>query len=94
MEDSAPERAIISNIAPEGGTSTMVVVKWLENVEGYGEYIYSPLCGGLYKEEHESLVPWSGTDPDSKMNCFTWSKEDNDWIFPVDHYNEKFRNCR
>ena len=28
MEDSAPEGGIISNQAPEGETSTMVVVKW------------------------------------------------------------------
>ena len=72
-EDSAPEGAIISNQAPEGETSTMVVVKWSEKVEGSGDDIASPLCGGLYKEETD-VVPWLGTDPDAKMNCFTWSK--------------------
>ena len=88
MGDSVPEGAMISNIASEVETSTTVVVKWSEKVEGSGDNIYSPLCGGLYKEEHDSLVPWSGTDPDAKMNCFTWSKEDNDWILPGDQYNE------
>ena len=44
---SAPEGAIISNIAPEGETSTMVIIKWSEKVEGYGDNIDSPLCGGL-----------------------------------------------
>ena len=34
IEDSAPEGAIISNIDPEVGTSTMIVVKWSERVEG------------------------------------------------------------
>ena len=37
MEDSAPEGAIISNQAPEGETSTMVVGKWSDKVEGSGD---------------------------------------------------------
>ena len=85
-ENSAPEGAIISNQAPEGETSTMVVVKWSNKVEGSGDDIYSSLCSGLYKEEKDT-VPWSGTDPDAKMNCFTWSKEDNDWIVPLHQYD-------
>ena len=64
VEDSALEGAIISNQAPEGVTYIMVVIKWSEKVEGSGDNIYSPLRGGLYKEEDDSLVPWSGTDPD------------------------------
>ena len=32
IEDSAPEGAIITNQAPEEGTSTMVVVKWSDKV--------------------------------------------------------------
>ena len=94
MEYSAPQGAIISKQSPEGETSTMVVVKWSEKVEGSGDNIYSPLCGGLYNEEDDSLVPWSGTDPDVKMNCFTWSKEDNGWIVPGDQYNEELNNWR
>ena len=39
-------------------------------------------------------VPWSGTDPYAKMNCFTWSKEDNDWIVSGDQYNKEFKNCK
>ena len=72
----------------------MLVVKQSENVEGSRDNIDSPLCGGLYKEEEDSLVPWSGTDPDAKMNCFTWSKEKNYWIVPRDQYNEEFKNWR
>ena len=37
IEDSDPEGAIISNQAPQGGTSTMVVNKQSENVEGSGD---------------------------------------------------------
>ena len=58
----------------------MVVVKWSDKVEGCGDNIYSSLCGVLYKEEDDSLVPWSGTDLDAMINCFTWSKDKNDWI--------------
>ena len=88
IEYSASQGAIISNQDPEGGTSTMVVIKWSEKVEGSGDNIDSPMCGGLYKEEDDSLVPWSGKDTDTKMNCFTWSKDNNDWIVPEDQYNE------
>ena len=63
-------------------------------MEGSGDNIYSLLCGGLYKEEDDSLVPWSGIYPDAKMNCFTWSKDDNDWIVTGDQYNEEFKNWR
>ena len=93
-EDSAPEGARISNQAPEGETSTMVIVKWSDKLEGYRYNIDSTLCGGLYKEEEDSLVSWSGTYTDAKMNCFTWSKEDNAWIVSGDHYNEEFKNWK
>ena len=55
----------------------MVVVKCSDEVEGSGDEIDSTLYGGLYKEEEDSLVPWSVTDPDANMNSFTWSKENN-----------------
>ena len=58
----------------------------------YGENIDSPLCRRLYKGEDDSLVTWSGTDPYAKMNRFTWSKYDNDFIVPGDQYNEEFKN--
>ena len=28
------------------------------------------------------------------MNCFTWSKVNNDWIVPEDQYDEEFKNWR
>ena len=93
IEDSAPEGVIISNQAPEEETSTMVVVKWSDKVEGSGDDIDSPLCGGLYKEE-TYIVPWSGKDPDAKMNGFSWSKVNNDWIVPEDQYDDELKNWR
>ena len=46
----------------------MVVIKWSYKVEGYGDNIYAPLCGGLYKEEENALATWSGTYPYANMN--------------------------
>ena len=50
-----------------------------------GYNIDSPLCGGLYKEEENSLVTFSGIDTYANMHFFTCSKEDNDWIVPKDN---------
>ena len=47
MEDSFPEGERISKQSQKGETSTMLVVKWSDKVEGSGDDIYSPLCGGL-----------------------------------------------
>ena len=75
IEYSSPEGAIISNQYPEGEISIMVVMKWSDEIKGPRVKVDVPLCGGLYKEYHGSIVPWSGTYPDAKMNSFTWYKE-------------------
>ena len=69
-----------------------MVVKCSDKVEGLVDNIDNPLCGGLYKEQDKYLVTWSGTDPYSMMNGFTWFKENNDWIVPGDQYNEELKN--
>ena len=51
----------------------MVVVKWPDKVEGLGEKIDDPLCGGLYREDYKHLFPWSETEPNAKMNFFACS---------------------
>ena len=90
-EDSAPEGARISNQAPEGSIFTMVVIKWSGAIKGPRVKVDGPLCGGLYKEDLGSIVPWSGIDSDANLNCFNWSKEDNDWIVLGDQYNRYFK---
>ena len=75
IEYSAPEGEIISNQTREGEISTMVVVKWLDAIKGQIVKVDSLLCGGIYKEYYWYIVPWSVTDPDINLNCFTWSKE-------------------
>ena len=73
MIDTAPEGARISNQAPEGAIFTMVVIKWSDAIKGPRVKVDGPLCGGLYKEDHGSIIPCSGTDPDYRINSFTWS---------------------
>ena len=56
IEGLVSEGAIISNQAPEGEISNMVVVKWSDKVEGSGDKVNATLCGRLYKEEENHLV--------------------------------------
>ena len=94
IEDSASEGARISNQASEGEIYTMVVIKWSGAIKGPRVKVDGPLCGGLYKEDNESIIPWSGTDPYAKINSFTWSTEENDWVDLGDQYNEDFNNWK
>ena len=91
IEYLSPEGSIISNQDPEGGTYNMVVVKQTDAIKGPRVKVDGPLCGGLYKEDNGSIVPWSGTDLYFKLNCFTCSKEENDWIVLGDQYTEYFK---
>ena len=72
----------------------MVVIKWSDAIKEPRVKVDGPQCGGLYKEDNESIIPWPGTDPDAKMNSFTWSKEENDQIFLGNQYNEDFNNWK
>ena len=66
----------------------MVLIKVSDTIKGPRVKVDGPQCGGLYKEDHGYIISWSGTNPDAKMNSFTWSKNDNDWIMLGDQYNE------
>ena len=70
----------------------MVVIKWSDAIKEPKVKVDGPQCGGLYKEDNGYIIPWSGSDPDAKMNSFTWSTEENDWIFLGNQYNENFNN--
>ena len=54
-----------SNQAPEGAIFTMVVIKWSDAIKGPRVKVDGPQCGGLYKEDNGTIIPWSGTDPDA-----------------------------
>ena len=72
----------------------MVVIKFSDAINGPIVKGDGPPCVGLYKEDHGSIIPWSGTDPDAKMNSFTWSTDKNDWIVLGDWYSGDFNNWR
>eukprot|EP00957_Ditylum_brightwellii_P039905 3021174-Ditylum_brightwellii.AAC.1 len=45
-----------------------------------GHTIATPICRGIFKDKNqdkEPIIPWSGTDPDSKVNCYSWSEDDS-----------------
>ena len=84
IEGLAPEGEKTSNQAPEGAISTMLVIIWSDVINEPRDKVDGPLYGVLYKEDHGSILTWSGTDPDAKLNCLTCYKEENDWIVPGD----------
>ena len=90
----APEGARIINQAPEGSISTMVVIKWSDSIKGPRVKVDGPQCGELYQEYHGSIITWSGTDTDTKINSFPWSTDDDDCIVLGDHYNEELNNWK
>ena len=83
-----------SNQAPEGAIFTMVVIKWSDEIKGSIVKVDGPQCGGLYQEDNGYIIPWSGTDPYAKINSFTWSTEENDWILLGKQYNKDFNNWK
>eukprot|EP00957_Ditylum_brightwellii_P161343 12284962-Ditylum_brightwellii.AAC.1 len=51
--------------------------------------IATQICGGIFKDENqekELIIPWSGTDPDSKVNYYSWSKDDSKWQIPISQH--------
>ena len=71
-----------------------MALKRPESVEGTRVKLEGPLFGRLYKEEYRYIGNWSGRDPNAKMNCFTCSRKDNDWVVPGYQYNNKFKKWR
>eukprot|EP00957_Ditylum_brightwellii_P103909 7916829-Ditylum_brightwellii.AAC.1 len=50
-----------------------------------GHTIATLICGGIFKDENQDkalIIPWSSTDPDSKINCYFWPKDDSKWQIP------------
>ena len=58
IEDSGSEGAIISNQAPKGAISTMVVIKRSDSIKGPRVKVDGPQYGKLYKEYHEYIINW------------------------------------
>ena len=45
-----------------------------------------------YTRKIMDIIPWSVIDLDTKMNCLTWSIDENDWVVLGYQYNEGFNN--
>ena len=45
-----------------------------------------PIFGGLFKDSDDRIIPWSGTDLDSNVNCFTWNFKFSTWICKNDTF--------
>ena len=65
---------------------------WLYAIKGTRVKVDSLMGGGLYKEYNGCIVTWSVTEPYANLNCFTWSKDEDDWIILGYQYNEEFKN--
>ena len=72
----------------------MVVIKLSDAIKEPRVKVYGPQCAGLYQRDNGSIITWSGTDPDAKVNSFTWSTDENDWIFLGNQYNEDLNNWK
>ena len=59
-------------MSPEVVISIIVVINCSDAIKGPIVKVDGPQFCGLYKGDHGSIIPWSGTDPDAKMNSFTW----------------------
>ena len=57
-EEEKQESTRIEDSSPEGEIYLMVVIKWSDSIKGPRVKVYGPQCGGLYKEDHGSIIPW------------------------------------
>ena len=46
-----------------------------------------PIFSDLFKDCEDNIIPWSGTDPDTNVNCFTWNIELTDWICALEAFD-------
>eukprot|EP00957_Ditylum_brightwellii_P103291 7872358-Ditylum_brightwellii.AAC.1 len=55
------------------------------DVTSAGHMIATLLCEGIFKDKNqdkEPIIPWSCTNLDSKINCYSWPKDDSKWKIP------------
>eukprot|EP00957_Ditylum_brightwellii_P061776 4687852-Ditylum_brightwellii.AAC.1 len=50
-----------------------------------GHTIAMLICGGIFKDKNQDkapIIPWSSTDPDSKIIRYSWPEDDSRWQIP------------
>ena len=69
--------------------------EWEDDADADG--IEAPICGGLYKDTSgstELIIPWSGTDPDATVMCYTWSISESKWMIPISQLNTSYTRMK
>ena len=56
---------------------TIQEIDWVE--EGDGGTVPKPKCGGLFKSDKGEVVPFVGTNPDAKINSYSWCDIKSKW---------------
>ena len=52
-------------------------IDWVD--EGDGGTVPKPKCGGLFKSDKGEVVPFVGTNPDAKINSYSWCDIKSKW---------------
>ena len=80
-----------------GGVRSTIkkMIKWKRSTAAN---VLVPSCGGISrmisKDGKEDLVPWVGTDPDEKVNCFSWDIDAQEWSIDSNLYNKNWRDMQ
>lgn len=80
-----------------GGVRSTIkkMIKWKSSTTAN---VLVPSCGGICrmvnKDGKEDLVPWVGTDPDEKVNCFGWDIDAQEWSIDSNLYNKHWRDMQ
>ena len=79
--------------APQAST----VLKWNDTVAAISKGVPVPQCGGIFKdvkggEDKVTFVPFVGTDPDRKINCWSWDQKEDEWTISSAAYKDTWTN--
>jgi hypothetical protein len=70
---------------------TINEITWTDNAAEKGTTVSKPHFGGIMTLDSDGktlIFAWSGSDPDSETQCFTYNKTDQTWVYPEkDNYD-------
>jgi hypothetical protein len=70
---------------------TINEITWTDTAAEKGTTVSKPHFGGIMTSESDGktlIFAWSGSDPDSKTQCFTYNETDQTWVYPdKDNYD-------
>jgi len=81
MRSSRSSSRVVFKTPPIKGARKPIPTKILwSSLSSVGPSTISPLCGGLFKEDSGTITAFVGSDPDSKVNLFSWDSSLDDWV--------------